>query len=87
MREDITIHKIYNEIQNLSVTKLTEVYNFINRLKIKSSKPYSTARKILKFAGSWKDIPVKEFGDFVKGIRTRRAKAFSRRKKDETGFN
>lgn len=61
-----------------------EVFDFVEFLALKYLKKQSTSdrsKKILSFAGSWKDMSENDFQSLTEEIYERREKMFSRRRK------
>ncbi len=84
MQNSIIKNKLLNEISKIPEDQLKHVYNFIHyfRLGLKTKKP--NPEKIMELAGSWIDMPDKDFDTFMSDIKSRRSKAFESRRNRET---
>jgi hypothetical protein len=72
-----TLNTILEELNDVPVDKLGELYAFINSLKISSEKS-EKRKKILSFAGTFNDMSQSEYYEFVKETRKTRSKLFDR---------
>jgi len=77
--------KVYEEINRIPEDRLPEIYNLLHsfRLNLETAKEGKAA--VMRFAGSWQDMPDETFAAFVREIVGRRQRAFSRRRVRETG--
>lgn len=81
MTQSITRDKVMEEIQLIPEHKLEEVYDFVHYFRIGLREAVRGDREeIMKFAGSWDELPEEDFKEFSREISERRAQAFSRRR-------
>ena len=69
----MTLNTILKEIKGVPAERLEEVYSFIHSLSTKTKKSDSLRKKILNFAGAFKDMSKNNYVDFIqetKNIRT-----------------
>jgi len=67
------INTILQEINELPAHQLEEVYEFVHSLKKEDvSKTKKSRNKILSFAGSFSDMPQKDYTDFKRQTRKMR---------------
>ncbi len=68
----LTLNTILKEIKNVPVSRLDDLYSFINLLKINTKGSDKNRKKILSFAGSFSDMSQEDYDDFIKeSVRTR----------------
>ena len=80
MSQSITRNKVMEEIQLIPEHKLEEVYDFVHYFRIGLREAVrGDKEEVLKFAGSWSDLPDEVFQEFTREISERRSQAFSRR--------
>jgi hypothetical protein len=77
-------NKVVDEIDQMPENKLAEIYDFLHYFRIGLQKSRDNDKILLKFAGSWSDMPESDFEEFNKEITTRRHSAFTERRDDET---
>jgi len=81
MTQSITRDKVMEEIQLIPEHKLEEVYDFVHYFRIGLREAVrGNSEEIMKFAGSWNELPEEEFQEFAREISARRVQAFSRRR-------
>ena len=81
MSQSITRNKVMEEIQLIPEHKLEEVYDFVHYFRIDLGEAVLGGKEeIMKFAGSWSDLPDEVFQEFTREISERRAQAFSQRR-------
>jgi hypothetical protein len=81
----MTIRKrIIDEIAKIPDEKISEVFDIIHYFRLGLGVKTTNPRKILKFAGSWKDLSEDEFNEFIEDIMHRRQNAFISRRRRET---
>ncbi len=78
--------KILAELEKIPEAKLAELYDIIYRFRLGLERE-QRENPTMKLAGAWADMPAEQFHSLLDEIGTRRQKAFSRRRADETGFN
>jgi hypothetical protein len=69
--------KIIKSLQNFSNDKLEDVWNYIDHLEEENS----NKKKLLSFAGTWKDIDDSLFEDLTVNLINRRRTGSSKRAK------
>lgn len=77
-----TINTIIKEISDLPPGRLEEVYEFVHSLNTKPKKSRSSRKKILAFAGSFSDMPQKDYNDYKKQTKQARKSLFDRNATD-----
>ena len=80
MNQSITRDKVVEEIKLIPEHKLEEVYDFVHYFRIGLQEAGGGRERIMKFAGSWKDLPEETFEAFTHEISERRKRAFLRRR-------
>ena len=79
-------NQIIAEINLIPEDKRKELYELIHQFRIGLDRPKNNQNEIMKFAGSWSDMPEEDFNDFCEEIEQRRQATSSRRFDDETLF-
>lgn len=79
MEETTTLEKVIEEIRLVPEHKLQEVYDFLHYFRLGLQKPERNSDQIMKYAGCWEEMSEEAFGGFLKEVRERRERAFSRR--------
>jgi hypothetical protein len=82
-----TRNKLIDEISRIPDERLPDIYNLIHYFRLGLNVKEKNPAKILKLAGSWKDMPEEDFDDFLEEIRTRRKNAFLSRRNRETSID
>lgn len=73
-----TINSIVEEMKELPVGKLEEVYQFVHSLTPKVKKSESKRKKILSFAGAFKDMNNVDYDDYLEQTKKIRNQSFNR---------
>jgi len=73
-----TINSIINELKEVPVNQLEEVYQLVHSLSRKVDRTESRREKILSFAGSFSDMSNDEYADFLNHIQETRKNLFNR---------
>jgi hypothetical protein len=73
---------VQKEIELIPEDKLSDLYNFIHYFRLGIELSSGDAQQTMRFAGSWRDMPDKDFDDFTREIAERRQQAFSRRRSE-----
>lgn len=87
MTSSIMRDKILEEIQHIPEARLAEVYDFIHYFRLGLEKAGNADESIMRFAGSWQDMPDDVFNELEEDLASRRKQAFSERRSRETGFD
>lgn len=74
----LTINTILDEIKDIPIHRLDEVYEFIHALNINTQSSEEKRKKILAFGGSFSDMTNDDFKDFMKENDKTRANTFNR---------
>ena len=77
----ISQNQITEEINLIPEENRQELYEIIHSFRVSLQSENSKANEIMKFAGSWLDMPEEDFNDFCEEIEQRR-QASSRRVED-----
>lgn len=73
-----TLNAILNELKNVPVDKLEDLYSIIHSLRTNTKKADNANKEILSFAGSFGDISESDYNDFVKQTKQTRKNLFDR---------
>ncbi len=73
-----TVNSIIKEINELPADRLGDVYEFVHSLNASSKKKKNSRKKILSFAGTFKDMSQKDYAEFKKYLKQTRVKLFDR---------
>lgn len=73
-----TLNAILNELKNVPVDKLEDLYSIIHSLRTNTKKADKANKEILSFAGSFGDISESDYNDFVKQTKQTRKNLFDR---------
>ncbi|MEO5995922.1 MAG: hypothetical protein ABIN89_04325 [Chitinophagaceae bacterium] len=74
----LTFNTILEELKNVPVDRLEDLYSIIHSLQIDTKKSDKTGKKILSFAGSFRDMSEKDYDDFLKQSKETRNNLFGR---------
>ena len=75
----VTMNDILEEIKNVPVNRLEELYQLVRSLSIKSKTVNDSMRKkILSFGGAFSDMSDKDYSDYLNQIKQVRKKNFNR---------
>ncbi len=86
MSVSIERERILDEIQRIPEDKLVEVYAILHyfRVGIEASR---TKGSVMRYAGSWDNMPEETFAKFMQGTSARRQQAFMGRRSHEAGVD
>ena len=75
----LTINAILEEIKDVPVEKLGELYDYVHSLTVSSKAPDKKKKKtVLEFAGAWADMSEEDYQGFVKHTHKVRKELFNR---------
>jgi len=74
----LTLNTILEEIKEVPVSRLEELYEFVHSLTPKTKQPETLRKKILSFGGSFSDMSKKDYSDFLNQTKKTRTKLFDR---------
>lgn len=74
----MTLSTILKEMKNIPAHRLDDLYAYVHSLTTKTNKSESLRKKILSFAGSFKDMSEKNYQEFVKETKKTRVNLFER---------
>lgn len=77
--------KIQDEIRAIPEGRTQELYDLVREFRLRARGSNGNAAEVLKLAGSWADMPEKEFSSFQAEIRDRRRLAGAERRRREAG--
>ena len=77
-KQILSLSTILKELENVPHNRLEDIYSFIHSLNANTKKPDSNRKKILSFAGSFSDMPEKDYKDFINGTKQTRKDLFNR---------
>ncbi len=83
MSSSIERTQVYEEIDRIPDERLPEIYNLLHYFRLGLEKAEDQELSVMRFAGSWKDMPDEAFAAFTQEIVDRRRLAFSRRRNHE----
>jgi predicted flavoprotein YhiN len=75
----LTLNTILEEMKEVPVNRLEELYQFVHSLTPKPEKTEVLRKKILSFGGAFSDMNSKEYAGFVSHTKKTRAKLFDRK--------
>jgi len=75
---NVTYQTIINEINQIPVMFLQDVYNLLHTYHIQINEKEQNRNKILRFAGSWADLTDNDFLEITTEIKRNRNEMFSR---------
>ncbi len=73
----MTREDVINEIKQISDEKMNIIYEVIHRLRIEFERE-NKSHEILRYAGTWSDMPESDYDNLMNDIRNRRKVAFQR---------
>jgi hypothetical protein len=73
-----TINTILEELKNVPVEKLEDLYSIIHSLRTNIKKTDTKSQEILSYAGTFGDMSKSDYGDFVKHTKQTRSELFDR---------
>jgi hypothetical protein len=76
--------QVYKEIDRIPEERLPEIYSLLHHFRPGLEKAEEPASSVMRFAGSWKDMPDETFAAFTQEVVDRRQRAFSRRRNGES---
>lgn len=74
----LTLNTILDEIKDVPVNRLEELYQFVHSLTPNNKKTEIVRKKILSFGGSFSDMSNKDYAAFRNQTKKTRAKLFDR---------
>lgn len=74
----LTLNTILKELRNVPVNRLEDLYSIIHSLRANTKKSGKRRKKILSFAGSFGDLPEKEYNEFLQHTKDIRNNLFDR---------
>jgi hypothetical protein len=74
----LTLNSILKEMKDVPVNRLEELYQFINSLNQKVKQTETARKKILSYAGIFKEMSDKDYKDFLSHTKKTRTKLFDR---------
>jgi len=74
----LTLNTILKEIKEVPVSRLEELYQFVNSLTPKTKQTEALRKKILSFGGAFSDLSNKDYADFLNQTKKTRTKLFDR---------
>ncbi len=86
MSPSLIRQRVEKEIAMIPDEKIAKLYDLVRHFRLRA-RPPGNAEKIMSLAGSWADMPEKEYASFVSEIEERRSRAGRRRRSRGTGFD
>ena len=74
----LTVNTILDEIKDVPVSRLEELYQFVHSLTPNKKKTEALRKKILSFGGSFSDMSKKDYADFRNQTKKSRTELFDR---------
>ena len=74
----LTLNKLYEELKEVPVDKLEELYLIIQAYSSKYKMDRTNAHKILTFAGCFNEMSQQDFDEFVQETKKTRQELFNR---------
>jgi hypothetical protein len=75
----MTLKTILDEIKEVPVSRLEELYQFVHSLTPKTKQSEASRKKILSFGGAFRDMSRKNYTDFLNQTKKTRTKLLDRR--------
>lgn len=75
----LTLNNIFQEIKEVPVERLEEVYEFVHSLNPKTKHSEKSRKKVLSFAGAFSEMSKKDYADFRKENKNARKTLFERK--------
>lgn len=72
--------KIFREIEYIPEERLPDVYTLLHHFRLELEEARPASRQVMRFAGSWADMPDDVFAAFTGEVMVRRRQAFTRRR-------
>jgi len=79
--------KLFDEISKIPDEKVPEIFDFLHYFRLGLGMKLSNPQRILKLAGSWKDMSEDDFDDFLNDVTNRRKNAFILRRNREASVD
>ena len=73
-----TINSIINELKDVPVNRLEELYQLVHSMSRKVEQTEARRKKVLSFAGSFSDMSNDDYADFINYIQKNRENLFNR---------
>ena len=73
-----TLNTILEELRNVPVERLEDLYSIIHSLQADTKKSDKTSKEILSFAGSFRDMSDHDYNDFLSQVKQTRSDLFDR---------
>ena len=74
----LTLNTIIEEMQNVPISRLEELYQFVHSLSPKINKSDVLRKQILSFGGAFSDMSNEDYSDFVNFTHQERNRLFDR---------
>ena len=74
----LTLNTILEELKNVPVERLEDLYSIIHSLQADTKKSDKTSKEILSFAGSFGDMSDHDYKDFLRQVKQTRHDLFDR---------
>ena len=85
MSTSVERSKVCEEINRIPEGRLPEIYSLLHSFRLGLETAKEGEASVMRFAGSWQDMPDEAFAAFLREIVDRRQRAFSMRRVRETG--
>ena len=73
-----TLNTILEELRNVPVERLEDLYSIIHSLQADTKKSDKTSKEILSFAGIFSDMSDHDYNDFLRQVKQTRSDLFDR---------
>lgn len=87
MKANTVRELVLEEIRLLPEEELPAILSFIHSFRSGSQILNKRSNQVMRFAGSWRDLPEETYNEFIGDIAKRRQAAFSRRRDRETDIS
>ena len=87
MSMSIERSQVYQEIDRIPEERLPEIYNLLHFFRLGLERAEESELSVMRFAGSWKNMPDETFAAFMRETTERRQRVFSRRLGRESGID
>lgn len=75
----LTLNTILQEIKDVPVNRLEELYQFVQSLTDKKKQTEATRKKILSFGGAFSDLSDKDYSEYLGNTQQTRESLFDRK--------
>ncbi len=78
MNAMLTFNAIHRELKDVPVNRLEELYQLVHSMTPKTRQTLTLRKKILSYAGAFRDMSTKDYTDYLNQTKKTRTKLFDR---------